>query len=51
MDIEVAITVGDYQLSTFDKESFWLAHKDGEGMQITNIELENVLSQYLKDNF
>ena len=50
-DTVITIMVGDYMLKTHDDDSFWLQHKDGEGMTIWNHELAKLLDDYAKENF
>jgi hypothetical protein len=43
------IHLGHYQLSVFDDNSIWIAHEDGEGMQVPNTTFIGVIEKLLED--
>lgn len=49
--MQILIEFGEYQLTRYDDESWWMEHKDGEGMQIPDSNLEKLLQDYFKENF
>lgn len=40
-----AITIGNFALSRYDEASYWLAHKDGEGMQVKQERLQRLIDE------
>lgn len=48
--IHTSIRFGRYHLSVFDEESIWLENTDGEGMQIQNNNVFELLDAYFKEH-
>lgn len=44
-----AITIGNFTLSRYDEGSYWLAHKDGEGMQVRQERLQALVDELWKE--
>ncbi len=54
VSVKVMITFQKYRLSfvpTKDRLSFWLSTEDGEGMSVSQENLEDILDEYYKANF
>lgn len=45
------VPFGDYYISYFDSESFWLENHDGEGMQVWNKDAAEMLDDFFKENY
>lgn len=43
------LTVGNFALSRYDEGSYWLAHKDGEGMQVRQDRLQALVDNLWAD--
>ncbi len=43
------LTVGNFTLSRYDEGSYWLAHKDGEGMQVRQDRLQALVDNLWAD--
>lgn len=41
--------VGNFTLSRYDEGSYWLAHKDGEGMQVKQERLQTLVDELWKE--
>ncbi len=41
--------VGNFTLSRYDEGSYWLAHKDGEGMQVRQERLQTLVDELWKE--
>lgn len=39
------LQVGNFALSRYDEASYWLAHKDGEGMQVKQERLQRLIDE------
>ena len=43
------LQVGNFTLSRYDESSYWLAHKDGEGMQVRQERLQTLVDELWKE--
>lgn len=43
------LQVGNFTLSRYDEGSYWLAHKDGEGMQVRQERLQTLVDELWKE--
>ena len=43
------LQVGNFALSRYDEGSYWLAHKDGEGMQVRPERLQTLVDELWKE--
>lgn len=50
-NIYTAIRFGKYHLSIHDEDSIWLENTDGEGMQIYNNDVFELLDAYFTKHF
>jgi hypothetical protein len=40
-----ALAVGNYALTRYDADSYWLAHESGEGMQVRQDRLQRLINE------
>lgn len=45
------LRIGNYWLSRFGREDFWIEHESGEGMQVTRKVMEELIHAFYKENF
>lgn len=47
----LAVKIGEYEISPFDDNSVWIRHESGEGMQVDNSTLAEVIDKFYRETF
>lgn len=50
-EIQQFIVVGDYTISRYGDEDYWIERSSGEGMQVFKLNLEKLIADYYASEF
>lgn len=45
------LTVGNYTITWFNADSYWMEHESGEGFQVNKAAFEEAIGRFYKENF
>ena len=48
---EQFLAVGDYTISSYGDEDYWIGHKSGEGMSVFKFNFEKLIADYYASGF